>query len=54
MQIGDKGSMLVEGLRETLLFTVKSRETEGLHVEFDGSEVFTEWFRRTFSMVAAA
>jgi aerotaxis receptor len=54
MQVGDKGSIVIQGLRQTLSFSVRNREIDALHVEFDGSEVFAEWFRHTFASMAAA
>jgi len=52
MEIGDEGSIVIEGLQQS--FTVRSREVDALHVEFDDSEVFAQWFRREFGRIAAA
>jgi methyl-accepting chemotaxis protein len=54
IQIGERGSIVIEGLQQMLPFTVRGREVDAMHVEFDSCEVFADWFRHTFAKAAAA
>jgi methyl-accepting chemotaxis protein len=56
MEIGDAGSMTIQGYDQTLPFRVQAREGGSLHVEFDlgrQEQAYRAWFDRNFSRAAA-
>jgi hypothetical protein len=54
MQIGDAGSIVIQGFQPALSFAVRSRESDALHVEFEPNNAFSDWFARQFGERTAA
>jgi methyl-accepting chemotaxis protein len=54
MEVGDAGMIIIQGLSQTLSFSVRSRESEALHVEFEESKSFADWVRDHFGAKDAA
>jgi methyl-accepting chemotaxis protein len=54
--IGESGAMTIAGFDRELPYTVRGREADAIHVEFDPGvhvEAYRAWFRRTFDKAAA-
>jgi len=53
---GETGSMTIAGFDGELIYTVRGRDADALHIEFDSGvhvEAYRAWFRRTFDKAAA-
>ncbi|MFN5572715.1 MAG: PilZ domain-containing protein, partial [Bradyrhizobium sp.] len=54
--IGDRGTLEFSGFAGSVAYSVRARDNDALHVEFDpgaNREAFLDWFRRSVTRQAA-